>query len=114
MEKTNLIELYDKLIASYPEIPRKGKAMPYTSLNGNMFSFVSKEGDLGIRLSKENQTFYIENTESDFLISHGAVMNGYIKVPDSIIMDEKLLKEIFAKSIEFVKSLKPKPTKKKK
>ena len=88
--------------------------MPYTSLNGNMFSFISKEGDLGIRLFKEQQSEYIENTEADFLISHGAVMNGYINVPDSIIEDEKLLKQTFEKSVAFVKSLKPKPTKKKK
>ena len=114
MEKSKLIESYNRLVASFPEVSRKGKTIPYTSLNGNMFSFVSKEGDLGIRLSKENQTFYIQNTESDFLISHGAIMNGYIKVSDSIILDEKLLKETFAKSIEFAKSLKPKPTKKKK
>jgi TfoX/Sxy family transcriptional regulator of competence genes len=114
MEKSKLIEEYNKLIDSFPEVLRKGKTMPYTSLNGNMFSFISKEGDFGIRLSKENQAKYIEKTDADFLISHGAVMNGYIKVPDSIIEDEELLKETFIKSLEFAKSLKPKPTKKKK
>jgi hypothetical protein len=32
--------LYDKLIATIPEIERKGDANPYTSLNGNMFTLL--------------------------------------------------------------------------
>ena len=33
------IKLYDELILLFPEIERKGKTLPYTSVNGNMFSF---------------------------------------------------------------------------
>lgn len=32
--------LYDKLIATIPEIESKGDANPYTSLNGNMFTLL--------------------------------------------------------------------------
>lgn len=34
------IALYEKLLATIPGIERKGATMPYTSLNGNMFSFI--------------------------------------------------------------------------
>jgi hypothetical protein len=34
------LALYDKLIATHPEIERKGAANPYTSLNGHMFSLL--------------------------------------------------------------------------
>jgi len=44
------LELYDKLIAALPGVERKGATIPYTSLNGNMFSFLNKEGKLGFRL----------------------------------------------------------------
>jgi hypothetical protein len=30
--------LYEKLVATNPDIERKGASVPYTSLNGNMFS----------------------------------------------------------------------------
>jgi hypothetical protein len=36
--------LYDKLIATIPEIERKGDANPYTSLNGNMFTLLHQSG----------------------------------------------------------------------
>ncbi len=34
------LALYEKLIATHPEIERKGGANPYTSLNGHMFSLL--------------------------------------------------------------------------
>jgi hypothetical protein len=43
--------LYDKLIATIPEIERKGDANPYTSLNGNMFTLLH-QSKLAIRLPK--------------------------------------------------------------
>lgn len=41
--------LYDELIATIPEIRRKGAANPYTSLNGNMFTLLH-QSRLAIRL----------------------------------------------------------------
>jgi hypothetical protein len=47
------VELYNKLIAKCPGIERKGKNNPYTSVNGHMFSLINKDGELGMRFSKE-------------------------------------------------------------
>ena len=33
-------ELYEKLIATSPEIARKGDVHPYTSVNGHMFTYL--------------------------------------------------------------------------
>ena len=41
------LDLYDRLIDSHPDIERKGVSMPYTSLNGHMFTYLSKTGSLG-------------------------------------------------------------------
>jgi hypothetical protein len=38
------LALYDKLVATNPAIGRKGATVPYTSLNGHMFSYLSKGG----------------------------------------------------------------------
>src|SRR6185503_8455133 len=44
------LALYDALVAAHPEIERKGATMPYTSLNGHMFSFLSPAGAMALRL----------------------------------------------------------------
>jgi hypothetical protein len=35
------LELYEKLVATNPSVKRKGVTVPYTSLNGHMFSYLS-------------------------------------------------------------------------
>jgi hypothetical protein len=40
------IERYDAIIATRPGIERKGASMPYTSIDGHMFSFLTPEGVL--------------------------------------------------------------------
>ena len=44
------LALYEKLVATNPKVERKGAAVPYTSLNGHMFSYLSKEGKLALRI----------------------------------------------------------------
>src|SRR5262245_35597433 len=34
------LKLYEKLVATNPKVERKGATMPYTSLNGHMFSYL--------------------------------------------------------------------------
>lgn len=42
--------LYEKLVASNAGVELKGATVPYTSMNGNMSSYLSKEGKLALRL----------------------------------------------------------------
>jgi hypothetical protein len=49
------VALYDKLIATRPEIERKGDANPYTAVNGNMFTILLGSARLGIRLPEEER-----------------------------------------------------------
>ena len=58
------LEIYDKLVAKCPRFERKGKTGPYTSANGHMFSFLNKDGELGIRFSKEVQEKYIKDFDT--------------------------------------------------
>ena len=46
------LELYEKLIATVPEIDRKGAVHPYTSLNGHIFTYLDQTGTPGVRLPK--------------------------------------------------------------
>lgn len=108
------LSLYDKLLATHPDIERKGKKMLYTSANGHMFTYFSKEGVLGIRLPKAEQEAFVAKYNTPPFVQYGAVMRGYVTVPDDLLNDTEALKPYLDLSYAYVLSLKPKPTKKKK
>lgn len=104
---------YDKLIATNPEIERKGVTNPYTSYNGHMFTHLSKTGTCGIRLPKEPREAFLEKYNTTLYESYGAIMKEYVAVPDELLANTDELKEYLEMSFHYVKSLKPKSTKKK-
>lgn len=107
------LELYDKLIASIPEIERKGVTNPYTSVNGNMFTHLSSTGTLGLRLSKDDRQEFLDNFKTTLYESHGAVMKEYVTVPEDLFENTDELSKYLKKSYEYTKTLKPKATKRK-
>lgn len=109
---TAVLELYDKLVQSFQDIERKGKTMPYTSVNGHMFSFLDKEGNLSMRLPDEIKNKFIKKYDSELSVQHGRVMKEYVLVPKKLLSDSASLKRYFKESYEYTRALKPKPTKK--
>ena len=101
-------KIYEGLIKLHPEIQQKGKNIPYTSVNGHMFSQVTKEGDLGIRLPKGEREAFIKKYHAEPVISYGAVLKEYVKVPEALFGDMDILEKYLSMSYEYVKGLKPK------
>lgn len=58
--------LYDKLIATIPEIKREGDANRYTSLNGNMFTLLH-QSRLAIRLPEDERGEISQEVQDDFV-----------------------------------------------
>jgi hypothetical protein len=108
------LELYEKLVATNPTVERKGATVPYTSLNGHMFSYLSKEGKLALRLPPAEREAFLKKYKAKLCESYGVVQPEYVEVPDSLLESTKELKKFFDCSYEYVSSLKPKPTTKKK
>ena len=106
------LEWYDKLIATNPRVERKGATMPYTSLNGHMFSFLTKAGTLALRLPDESRNAFLKKYKSKLCEQHGALLEEYVEVPDRLLKKTQELKGYFELSCEYVASLKPKATKK--
>ncbi|MEP3209275.1 MAG: hypothetical protein ABJN95_08800 [Maribacter sp.] len=102
------LKIYDNLISKCSKIQRKGKSVPYTSANGYMFSILNKDGDLGIRFSKDVQKKYIEDWGTTFFKSHGATMRGYVLVPESMLHDLDNLATVLMESYHYVMGLEPK------
>jgi TfoX/Sxy family transcriptional regulator of competence genes len=102
------VELYDKLVATNPDVERKGAMMPYTSVNGNMFSYLSKEGKLALRLPADMREEFLKKYKARLCEAYGVVQKEYVEVPDSVLASTRELKKYFDASYEYVSSLKPK------
>jgi TfoX/Sxy family transcriptional regulator of competence genes len=106
------LELYEKLVKTNPKIERKGAANPYTSLNGHMFTYLNQSGSLALRLPDDEREKFLKKYKTTLFEAYGAVMKEYVTVPDSLLKDTKTLQRYFELSYDYIKTLKPKPTKK--
>jgi hypothetical protein len=108
------LELYEKLVATNPNVERKGATVPYTSLNGHMFSYLSKQGKMALRLPAGEREAFLKKYKAKLCDAYGRVQPEYVEVPDSLLSATRELKKFFDSSYEYVSSLKPKPTVRKK
>src|SRR5262249_29850076 len=106
------LAFYERLVATNPSVERKGAAMPYTSLNGHMFSFMTAEGALALRLPDGEREKFLAKYDSVLCEQHGAVLKEYVVVPDTLLAKTRELKKYFDLSLDYVGGLKPKATKK--
>ena len=107
------LDLYEKLVETIPGLERKGATMPYTSLNGHMFSFLNKEGVIGLRLPGGVREQFLEKYATNLCEEYGTILKEYVSVPEDLLKKTQELKQYFLISFDYVKSLKPKnPSKK--
>jgi len=104
----NKLKTYDALVAQCSRFERLGKTMPYTSANGYMFSLFNKASEIGIRFSKEVQEDYMKKFNTTLYHSYGAVMRGYILIPEHMWTDDKTVVKLLNESYDYVMSLKTK------
>jgi TfoX/Sxy family transcriptional regulator of competence genes len=107
------LALYDALLATIPAIERKGATMPYTSVNGNMFSLLTADGTLALRLPTAEREAFLKKYKTTLCVQYGAVMKEYVSVPAALLANTRQLAKYLAVSHEYARSLKPKPTTKK-
>jgi hypothetical protein len=104
------VALYEALLATNPEIKRKGATMPYTSVNGNMFSLLTPDGTLALRLPAPDREAFLKRHDTTLCEQHGAVMKEYVRVPPSLLKNTRGLAKYLDVSYRYACSLKPKPT----
>jgi hypothetical protein len=113
MEKTTItreekVELYNMLVASHAEAERKGATIPYTSLNGHMYSFLSKDDTLALRLPEHERRRFLHKYKTILVEQYGIVQKEYVVVPDSLLQNTNEMREYFNISYTYVSSLKAK------
>jgi len=107
------LTLYEKVLSTHPGIERKGDANAYTSLNGHMFTLMGASGVMALRLPQDEREKFLKKYDTRLFEAYGAVMREYVTVPDHLLRNTKELRKYLDLSYEYVKSLKPKPTRKK-
>ncbi len=104
------LALYEKVVATIPGVERKGDTMPYTSVNGHMFSLYTKQGTLTLRLPPEAREAFLKKYRTKLSVQYGVVMKEYVEVPAALLSRTAELKKFFTMSYEYAGALKAKPT----
>jgi hypothetical protein len=73
-----------------------------------MFSLLNKDGEIGIRFSKEVQKKYIEEFVSSIFKSYNSIMRGYVLIPEKMLEDLDNVARYLDESYDYVMSLEPK------
>jgi len=103
-----LLDLYRSVAATVTGVEVKGATVPYTSLNGHMFSYLAKDGTLALRLPEEEREPFLKKYRTSLCVAYGVVQKEYVVVPEKLLQNTKELSPHFRRSLEYVKSLKPK------
>lgn len=107
------LELYTAAVeSSGADAEVKGAKNPYTSRNGHMFSFLTADGTMALRLSEDGQEAFKAAYDSGPVTQYGSVMQGYVSVPEELLADTDGVAAWFDRSHEWIGTLPPKPTKK--
>jgi hypothetical protein len=101
---------YAHLVATIQEAQLKGAKMPYTSMNGNMYSYLGENG-LALRLPSGVREEFLAKYQTTLYHTYGIVQKEYVTVPDHLLANTDELTPYFQISFDYAKTLKPKPTK---
>src|SRR4051812_26371554 len=71
------IALYEKVVAQFPDVKRKGDNVPYTSLNGNMYSYLAKNGTMALRLPEEVRDDFLKEHNARLMQVYGITQKEY-------------------------------------
>lgn len=113
MDRSVALLLYENVVAQLPGTERKGNTMPYTSLNGHMFSVLHKDGSVALRLPSPEREQFLKKYKTALSAQYGSVQPEYVVVPDALLKKTNELRRFFEISRAYVESLKPKTPAKK-
>ncbi len=105
------LTVYQLLVDATPGLEIKGAKSHYTSLNGNMFSFLSTENRLALRLSADERAAFLATHPGMECYQHGVLMNDYVLIPDTLLVNKQQMTAWFRKCYANAQRLMPRPTK---
>src|SRR5215471_3784212 len=110
MEHDEARTRYAELVATIPEAVLKGAKMPYTSMNGNMYSYLGDNG-VALRLPADAREEFLAKYDTTLYHAYGIVQKEYVTVPADLLTKTGELAPYFRASFDYAKTLRPKATK---
>jgi len=101
---------YAELVATVPDAELKGAKMPYTSMNGNMYSYLGENG-VALRLPADVREEFLVKYRTTLYHAYGIVQKEYVTVPAELLAKTDELAPYFRASFNYAKTLRPKATK---
>jgi hypothetical protein len=101
---------YAELVATIHEAELKGAKMPYTSMNGNMYSYLGENG-VALRLPPDAREEFLAKYQTTLYHAYGIVQKEYVTVPEVLLSRTDELEPYFRVSFDYARTLKPKATK---
>jgi hypothetical protein len=109
--------LYERLLAAVEGVDRKSNfGSAYTAVNGNMYSMISKQGVVGIRLPEPDRSAFLARHDTELFRADPAwpPSRELVAVPDDLLQDTEALRPYLEGSLRYALSLRPKATTRKK
>jgi len=103
------LALYERLVATIPEVERKGAANPYTAVGGHMFSYLHPSGLVALRLPPGEREAFLARHQTTLFEAYGVVQKEYVTVPADLLADTDQLRGPFRAGFDYVRAMKPKP-----
>ena len=100
---------YVELVGTVGEASLKGARIPYTSMNGNMYSYLGENG-VGLRLPADVREEFLGKYRTTLYHAYGIVQQEYVTVPPDLLARTDELAPYFRVSFDYAKTLRPKPT----
>lgn len=107
MTRDQLLIRYEAAISACDGFDRKGKANPYTSANGHMFSQINKDDQLGIRLPKPRQKELALQYRAGPFKSYGATLRDYVCLSAEMLDECGLVEGLLLEGFAFVSAMPP-------
>lgn len=104
-----LVDRYRAAIETQPDIEMQGaKKLPHTAINGYMYSSLTKDGRMGIRLSAEDREAFMTEHDAIPFKNYGANIKEHVEVPEALIDDAEALGRYLARARDYTLTLPPK------
>jgi hypothetical protein len=76
-----------------------------------MFTFLAKDGTMGLRLAKTDREAFLEESDTELMEQYGRIITEYVQVPDILLEDTVTLSRYLQMSFDHVWTFNPKSTK---
>ena len=74
-------------------------------MNGNMYSFLDDTGRICLRMKEDDRARYAETLGTQPVQQYGAIMKGYVAIPEKEYSNEHLLQDAFDLCLRHARTL---------